>query len=80
MTQEIDQRAQRHDPASTHTRFPDEPTDASTKQPASVASEGGDSVVSPTAPTKYNTRDDGHGEAVDDGPLKAIKEHAKDED
>lgn len=79
MSKDIDQRAQRHDPASQETRFPDEPTPQNTKQPASVASEGGDSVVTPPDSGKYNTRDDGHGEAVDDLPLQNIKKHAKDE-
>ncbi|WP_435168753.1 hypothetical protein [Falsirhodobacter sp. 1013] len=80
MSKDIDQRAQRHDPASQKTRFPDEPTPKNMKQPASVANEGGDSVLSPQPSGKYNTRDDGHSETADDLPLQNIKKHTKDEE
>ena len=76
MTKDIDQRAQRSDPANKHTEFPDQRPD-STKQPGGVASEGGDSVVAPVAEGKYNTRDDGPGHAVDDAPVKHIKDSPK---
>ncbi|MCJ8139471.1 hypothetical protein [Falsirhodobacter halotolerans] len=70
MTKEIDQRAQRHDPASVRTDFPDQRSAEESKQPSDLPT--GETVA--TSTDKYNQRDDGHSRAVDDTPLRDIKE------
>ncbi|WP_128254055.1 hypothetical protein [Falsirhodobacter deserti] len=70
MTNKIDQRQIRHDPASKQTSFKDERPDDQSKQPGSMPA--GDNDAS-AASSKYNTRDDGHSKATTDVPLRAIK-------
>ncbi len=72
MTKEIDQRAQRHDPASKQTRDSNDRPDSQTKQPggADPSHDGVDEPVGETG--KFNKRDDGHGEVTTDDPLDHI--------
>lgn len=70
MTREIDQRAQRHDPASRHTDFPDERAPTESKQPSDLPTGSAEAVET----DKYNKRDDGHSRPVDDTPLRDIRE------
>ncbi|KFI24988.1 hypothetical protein CDV52_20835 [Haematobacter missouriensis] len=80
MPKEIDQRAQRHDPASTHTHDSNDRPDNQTKQPGKVDK----TPVSPAqtleaedATKKHNQRDDGRGEVTTDEPLKNIADANK---
>lgn len=75
MPKEIDQRAQRHDPASKHTQDPNARPDDQTKQPGSIPSHARPDEAEPgdAASSKYNSRDDGHSDAADDRPLQHIK-------
>ncbi|WP_136686202.1 hypothetical protein [Falsirhodobacter xinxiangensis] len=75
MTKEIDQRQQRHDPASKHTEGLNKRPDSQTKQPGRIDEVEGspDQIAAADAGrTKFNTRDDGHGKVTTDDPLDHI--------
>lgn len=73
MTKDIDQRAQRHDPASTN-------TEGLNKPPGKIkqAEAGPDQIAAADAP-KYNARDDGRGEVTTDDPVEHIKRAAEED-
>lgn len=66
MSKMIDQRAQRHDPASLRTHDPDARPDSQTKQPGSLPADAEDAPL-PDADGKANTRDSGKGGRHADG-------------
>lgn len=80
MTHEIDQRAQRHDPASTHTEGLNKRPASQTQQPGKIDEVEGspDQIAAADAGrTKFNTRDDGHGKITTDEPLDHIADANK---
>lgn len=80
MTKEIDQRAQRHDPASKHTHDSNDRPDDQTKQPGKIDSTigGPDQIAAADGSrTSHNARDDGRGEITTDDPVPHIKRTAE---
>lgn len=83
MTKDIDQRQQRHDPASKHTHDPNDRPDDQTKQPGKIerTEAGPDQIAAADAGrAKYNTRDDGRGKVTTDEPLDHIADANLDDD